>query len=143
MQTLDDNAISVYRAVERYWQEFGFSPSFRDIGRECYFTAAGVMHCLHRLERQGYISYMPRKARSIRILKPLPETPDTTGAIYAYLCKSSCSRLPPTQYELARVFRLSEQTIRAHLNRLEQAGCIQRRKRVTRGVILSPTKDYP
>jgi SOS-response transcriptional repressor LexA len=71
---LHSTTIVVYRSIARLWQETGLPPSVREIGLASNLCHVGVVPHLEKLERDGYIARTPKKMRSIRILKPLPDT---------------------------------------------------------------------
>lgn len=55
-------------------QQAGWTPSVREIGQAVGLkSSAAVQKQLRSLERKGYLRRLPGKARSIQVLKPLPE----------------------------------------------------------------------
>lgn len=71
------NTEAVYRFIQAYHREHGYSPTLREIAEGCYLNVATVLRHLDRLEGQGRIARDPGKARSIRLLNPVPEPPQT------------------------------------------------------------------
>jgi DNA-binding MarR family transcriptional regulator len=136
MAHFDDTTIAVYRFIEQHWQEHAFSPTLREIAAACYLSPGGVVLHLDKLEQAGCIAREANTARTIRILKALPETLDTTEALYVFIAERVDQGEAPSQTEMATAFHISEQTIRTLLKRLEEAGLIQRRKHVSRSILL-------
>jgi DNA-binding MarR family transcriptional regulator len=137
MNHLDATTIAVYRCIERHRQQFGFPPTLREIGAVCYLSTAGVVAHLDKLEAAGYLARAPGAARALTLLKPLPDNLlTTTEAIYQFIVARIEAGEPPSQIEIGAVFHISAQTVRAHLKRLEAAGLIERRQRVSRSILL-------
>jgi repressor LexA len=136
MDLFNETTTSIYRFIEQHIQERGYSPTLREIAVGCYLTAAGVMPHLDKLEQSGYVIRDFNMARTIRLLKPLPEQTSPTEAIYQFIVERIDEGEPPSQSEMAEVFHISEQTIRSHLKKLEAEGRIQRQKHITRGILL-------
>jgi LexA DNA binding domain len=52
----------------------GVSPSFQDMKQDLgYKSKASIHRLMQALKERGHISYLPRQARSIQLLKPSPE----------------------------------------------------------------------
>jgi repressor LexA len=64
----DDLTTQVYQYICDYFDEYGFAPSLRDIGKGCYLSPSNVMGHLDKLEARGLISRELRKPRSIVLL---------------------------------------------------------------------------
>ena len=56
---------SVYQYVRHYIAQYGFSPSHREISRECYLAESTVRYHLKKLAADGRISYQSGKVRAI------------------------------------------------------------------------------
>ncbi|HEX2621616.1 MAG TPA: winged helix-turn-helix transcriptional regulator [Phototrophicaceae bacterium] len=63
----------VYRFISSYIQEHGYSPSLRDIAKGCYLGRSTVIRHLDKLEAADLITRDPNVARSITLIKHLPE----------------------------------------------------------------------
>ena len=60
----------VYIAIENYIKEKGYSPSVRELCSLTGRTSPATIHShLKRLKRDGYITYIDGKNRTIRIIK--------------------------------------------------------------------------
>jgi DNA-binding MarR family transcriptional regulator len=136
MHRLEATTVAVYRFIETYWRENQFAPSQREIALACYLSPAGVLPHLDKLEQAGYISRELNKPRTVRIRKPLPQTPGTAELIYQFIVERIHQGESPSQKEIAEAFDLSEQTVRTYLDELEETGHIQRQKRVSRSITL-------
>jgi repressor LexA len=64
----DELTDQVYAFIRAYFDEHGFSPSLRDIGKACYLSPSNVVRYLDVLESRGLISREIRKPRSIALL---------------------------------------------------------------------------
>lgn len=70
MTQLDDHGARILTFVERYYQVCGRAPSFEEIGMAVGLRSKDhVSRDLRRLKAQGYLTYRPRVARSIILLK--------------------------------------------------------------------------
>lgn len=69
MITITKIRYDVYKAIKEYIELHGFSPSVRDL---CDITGksspATIKFCLDRLRKDGIISFVTGKNRTIRIL---------------------------------------------------------------------------
>jgi repressor LexA len=73
-ETLSDRQRQILHFVSEKQQEEGWTPSVREIGEAVGLkSSAAVQKQLIDLERKGYIRRLPGKARTIQILKLLPE----------------------------------------------------------------------
>ena len=63
----------VLEAIEWYYNEYGVSPSIKDIAALTDTSTHPTHEKLKKLEEKGIISTLNGKARSIRILKTLEE----------------------------------------------------------------------
>lgn len=72
MGNLSEECKEVYRAIKKYIKANGYSPSVRDI---CFLadkkSTATVAHHFRKLKKEGYITYVENKKRTIRVLKEL------------------------------------------------------------------------
>ena len=68
-EALTDVQRNVYEYLCRYISENGVSPSYRDIMNDLeYSSPAPVQSCIDLLEKKGYVSRIPGKARSLKII---------------------------------------------------------------------------
>ena len=56
---------SVYDNLQRYITKHGFSPSQREIGRDCYLAESTVRYHLKKLVADGRIRFDSGKVRTI------------------------------------------------------------------------------
>ena len=63
----------VLEAIEWYYNEYGVSPSIKDIADMTNTTTHPTHEKVKNLEEKGVISTLNGKARSIRVLIPLEE----------------------------------------------------------------------
>ena len=54
--------------IETFIDENGYSPNYREIGNQLGFAPSVVKYHLERLERQGKVTRVPGRARTLRIL---------------------------------------------------------------------------
>ncbi len=57
----------VYQFIREYLSEHSYPPSLREISAACKSGMTALMRHLDRLEAQGRIVRVPRRARSIRL----------------------------------------------------------------------------
>ena len=70
MEDLTSKQYELYLAIKYYIEKYGFSPSIRDLCKiVCNNSPATVLSKLKMLKKKGYISYIPDKNRTIRIIK--------------------------------------------------------------------------
>lgn len=70
MERLTDSQQKLYDKIIDYIDEYGFSPSFRELTKLTGKTSvSSTFHQLNILKRKGYIDYSPRLSRTIRVLK--------------------------------------------------------------------------
>jgi predicted transcriptional regulator len=60
---------SVYNYVRHYITQHGFSPSQREIGRDCYLAESTVRYHLKKLVAAGRINFDSGKVRTIGLPK--------------------------------------------------------------------------
>lgn len=73
-ETLSERQRQILHYVVEKQQEEGWTPSVREIGQAVGLkSSAAVQKQLLDLERKGYIRRLPGKARTIQILKAVPE----------------------------------------------------------------------
>lgn len=66
-QPLTDGERAMLREIARYWREYGYAPSLRDIQQGLAISSTSVVsYRLHALEARE-----PRITRSVRIVGPL------------------------------------------------------------------------
>jgi len=67
---LKESQKRVLRAIKEYIDEKGYSPSFRELGQIVNVnSSATVQYHINILKEKGYIDYIPRQNRTIRIIK--------------------------------------------------------------------------
>lgn len=59
----------IYDYICDYWSQHGFSPAIADISAGCYVSHSTAYDYILRLFDKGYITYVPRIARSITVKK--------------------------------------------------------------------------
>jgi repressor LexA len=60
--------VQVYEAIVAYIDTQGISPSYRDIAKACGLASpSSARHWVDRLEAEGLVTRLPRKARSISV----------------------------------------------------------------------------
>ena len=70
MSELTSKQEELYLAIKYYINKYGYSPSIRDLCKVvCNNSPATVLSKLKGLKKKGYISYIPNKNRTIRIIK--------------------------------------------------------------------------
>lgn len=67
-EELEASLECIYRFVDAFIEEHGYSPSLREIGAACHLGRTTVSRYLDKLEGQGKIAREIGRARSIRIL---------------------------------------------------------------------------
>jgi repressor LexA len=84
---LSDKQIEIMEFIEVYIRRHRMPPTNREIGEQFYIKSTGhVDYHLSVLEEKGYISRVPKKSRSIRVLRPLlPSGVPIQGTIAAGL----------------------------------------------------------
>ncbi len=55
--------------IKQFWNEFGFSPSFQEISDHMNWKSKSTAHMMiKQLHEREQISYIPARARSIKVL---------------------------------------------------------------------------
>lgn len=63
-----NHQVDTLRFIHSFHQEFGFAPTWRDLMAAFGLTSSNAAHCrVVRLERHGYISRLPKRARSLTL----------------------------------------------------------------------------
>jgi len=62
-----DNVVAF---IQRYNAQKGFPPSLKDIAKGCNLSRTTAFDYRRRLVEQGRLSYLPRRARSLRVIDP-------------------------------------------------------------------------
>ena len=71
---LTEKQIELYNELKKYIDFYGFPPSIRELCKLMNVNSTGtIQSMLKRLKKKGYIDFMPRKSRTIRILKEIGE----------------------------------------------------------------------
>ena len=71
MRPLTDQQRKVLSFLEKYLHDHGFPPTLREVGQAVRLANVNAVRGhLSALEKKGYITKDPDKARSIRIIRP-------------------------------------------------------------------------
>lgn len=66
MNELTERQQEVYNFITNFIQEHGYSPTFREIAKGCYFgSLATVAGYIDRLVKKGVLDYTPRSPRTL------------------------------------------------------------------------------
>ena len=69
---LTEKQNELYEAIKEYINHYGFSPTVRDL---CEImgvkSTATIAFGLRMLKRKGYIDYIPKRMRTIKIIKEI------------------------------------------------------------------------
>lgn len=69
-ENLTDREQEVYNFILEYTKKYGYSPTLREIGEALYITGTNAVHRhILGLKEKGYITYVPKKSRTLVILK--------------------------------------------------------------------------
>lgn len=69
MTDLTDKQETVLQIIKDYIQEYGYSPSLRELCQLLGFNSPATMHYyLKLLKKKGYIDYVYNRNRTIRVL---------------------------------------------------------------------------
>ena len=67
---LSSEQFDIYYSIKQYYIEHGISPTIRDL---CNMTGkkstATILYHLRRLKKKGYIDFLEKKSRTIRVIK--------------------------------------------------------------------------
>lgn len=67
---LTDTQLNLYIAIKEYIEEYGYSPSIRDLCKLTGKSSPGTIQvCLKKLKDKGYVDYIYNHNRTIRIVK--------------------------------------------------------------------------
>lgn len=67
--TVPEHYLDIVRFIHRYQDEQGWAPTFREIQHECSISSLSmVSYRMERLQRAGFLIYVPGQARCIRLL---------------------------------------------------------------------------
>lgn len=69
MNNLSEAQQRVYKTIKNFIDEYGYSPTVREIGKVLSKTPGTINFEIKMLKRKGYLDYTPLKSRTIRILK--------------------------------------------------------------------------
>ena len=73
MKTLSIKQKMLLEAIDWYIKENGYSPTFRELADLLDSDVNSVFKKALVLEEKGYITTVPSKARTIKIIKELPD----------------------------------------------------------------------
>lgn len=66
MNELTERQQEVYNFITNFIQEHGYSPTFREIAKGCYFgSLSTVAGYIDRLVKKGVLEYIPRTPRTL------------------------------------------------------------------------------
>ena len=69
MTDLTEKQAEIFKAIKDYIQEYGYSPTIRELCSITGRKSSGTIHAsLKILKRKGYIDYVYNRNRTIRIL---------------------------------------------------------------------------
>lgn len=69
VENLTDREEEVYNFIIKYTDRYGYSPTLREIGEALYISGTNAVHrYILSLKEKGYISYVPKKSRTLVIL---------------------------------------------------------------------------
>lgn len=67
MNELTERQQEVFNFITKYIEEHGYSPTFREIAKGCYFgSLSTVAGYVDRLVKKGVLEYTPRAYRTIK-----------------------------------------------------------------------------
>ncbi|HBG65584.1 MAG TPA: repressor LexA [Treponema sp.] len=69
MMTLTDRQRAVLDFIARFSEEHAYPPTVREIGEHFDVSLRAVQDHVSALQKKGYISLIPKRSRSIRVLK--------------------------------------------------------------------------
>lgn len=67
--SLSPTQSSILSFIIEHYQEYGMTPTIREIAKHCFISVGSVTYQLNKLEAHGWILRDMGKARSIRILR--------------------------------------------------------------------------
>ncbi len=66
---INDCQIKIYKALKKYYQKNGYSPTIRELQKLCSYKSTSSIHShLKRLEEAEYIKIEKYKSRAIKLL---------------------------------------------------------------------------
>lgn len=70
MEILTNKQLDILEIIKEFIDENGYSPSVREIGEIAKLNSPATVHThLTQLVKKGYITYVPNKFRTIRVLE--------------------------------------------------------------------------
>jgi repressor LexA len=67
---MNDTEIEVLSAIKEFIKENGFAPTVREIGEIVGLSSpSSVLDNLRKLKEKGYITYIEKKSRTIKVVK--------------------------------------------------------------------------
>lgn len=70
MEHLTDRQAEVLQTIERLTSANGYAPTFAELCDELGIGINAINDHLLALEKKGRVSWVPRKARTLRVLQP-------------------------------------------------------------------------
>lgn len=72
MNDLTDKQFEVLICIKEFINEKGFSPTVRELAKLINVSSSATVHThLKHLVNKGYITYLPKSSRTIRIIKEM------------------------------------------------------------------------
>lgn len=69
---LTDTQLNLYIAIKKYIEEYGYSPTIRELCKLNGVNSPATIHYgLKQLKKKGYIDYQYNRNRTIRIIKEI------------------------------------------------------------------------
>lgn len=70
MKELTDKQIEILNIIRDFINEYGYSPTVREIGNLANLSSSATVHFhLSNLKKNGYITFIKGKMRTIRIIE--------------------------------------------------------------------------
>jgi SOS-response transcriptional repressor LexA len=94
MMGLTSRQLQLVKFIDSFMKANGFSPSYEEMGRAVGCTKGMINHAIERLKDRGYVTNLPRQARSITVVRvpgeraaPMPSGADLEQAPTVSLLK--------------------------------------------------------
>ncbi|MBM4076199.1 MAG: repressor LexA [Planctomycetes bacterium] len=76
--TLTDPQLRLLKGIDAYMDKHRIPPTFRELADELDLSVANVCKLVQRMERNGYVTHTPGKARSLKVIRSVGERPMPT-----------------------------------------------------------------
>lgn len=61
--------IEVLETINEYYEEYGYSPSFREIAKRMNICSSSTIHGhLEKLKEKGYVTWVPGQPRTLKVI---------------------------------------------------------------------------